>query len=106
MAGVSTTTPGMQQAARHLADTQGVARNGVTTVSDSLSALRSTWTGDASAAFDSSMRSWMDDCQFIVKKLGEMIDVMDGNRQAITAGEQDNVQQASQIPVGPGLAGL
>jgi WXG100 family type VII secretion target len=106
MAGVSTTTPGMQQAAGHLANTQSVARSGVQSVGDSLSALKSTWTGDASLAFDSSMRAWMDDCQFIVNKLGEMIEVMNGNRQVITAGEQANAETASQIPVGPGLTGL
>jgi WXG100 family type VII secretion target len=96
----------MQQAAGHLANTQSVARSGVQSVGDSLSALKSTWTGDASLAFDSSMRAWMDDCQFIVNKLGEMIEVMNGNRQVITAGEQANAETASQIPVGPGLTGL
>ncbi|MFI9005946.1 WXG100 family type VII secretion target [Actinosynnema sp. NPDC053489] len=106
MAPVSTTTPGMQQAAGHMANTQSVARNGVQTVGDSLAALKLTWTGDASMAFDSSMKSWMDDCQFIVNKLGEMIELMNGNRQLINAGEDANRAVASQIPVGPGLAGL
>ncbi|WP_082373264.1 WXG100 family type VII secretion target [Nocardia sp. NRRL S-836] len=106
MAGVSTTTPGMQAAAGHLGSTQSVAKNGVQTVSGALDTLKSTWTGDASAAFDTSMRAWMDDCTFIVNKLGEMIEVMNGNRQVITAGESSNTETASSIPVGPGLAGL
>lgn len=103
---VSTTTPGMQQAAGHLGNTQNVASRGVQTVGDALAALKGTWTGDASSAFDVSMKAWMDDCQFIVKKLGEMIEVMHGNRQVITSGESNNTQVASAIPVGPGLAGL
>ncbi|MFB9909019.1 WXG100 family type VII secretion target [Allokutzneria oryzae] len=103
---VSTTTPGMLKAAGHLANTQSVAKGGVSSVADALAALKSTWTGDASLAFDSSMKAWMDDCTFIVNKLGEMIEVMNGNRQVITAGEQDNTQIAGSIPVGPGLPGL
>ena len=103
---VSTTTPGMLATAGHLADTQGVAKNGVATITDSLSALKSTWTGDASLAFDSAMRAWMDDCQFIVQKLGEMIDVMNGNHKVIVAGEQANTEQASHIAAGAGLEGL
>lgn len=106
MAGVSTTTPGMQQAAGHLANTQSVAKSGVQSVGDTIAALRSTWTGDASIAFDTSMRAWMDDCRFIVNKLGEMIEVMNGNRQVISAGESSNAETAASIPVGPGLAGL
>lgn len=106
MAGVSTTTPGMRQAADRLTSTQGVAKGGVQSVGDELAALKSTWTGDASMAFDSSMRAWMDDCQFIVNKLGEMIEIMNGNRQAITVGEQANVETAARIPAGPGLQGL
>ncbi|MEV0058111.1 WXG100 family type VII secretion target [Saccharopolyspora sp. NPDC050389] len=106
MAGVSTTTPGMLQAAGHLANTQSMAKGGVQSVGDALAALKSTWTGDASMAFDSSMRAWMDDCQFIVNKLGEMIEIMNGNRQAITVGEQANAETAAGIPTGPGLQGL
>jgi WXG100 family type VII secretion target len=106
MAGVSTTTPGMQQAAGHLANTQSVAKGGVQSVSDAIAALKSTWTGDASVAFDNSMKAWMDDCSIIVNKLGEMIEVMNGNRQAISAGESSNTETAGRIPVGPGLAGL
>ncbi|WP_170156033.1 WXG100 family type VII secretion target [Umezawaea tangerina] len=103
---MSTTTPGMLAAAGHLADTQSVAKKGVATITDSLTALKSTWIGDASTAFDSAMCAWMDDCKFIVGKLGEMIDVMNGNQKVIAAGEQANTQQASRIPTGPGLAGI
>ncbi|WP_165777681.1 WXG100 family type VII secretion target [Amycolatopsis antarctica] len=103
MAGVSTTTPGMQQAAGHMANTQATAKQGMSSVADSLAALKSTWTGDASIAFDNSMKLWMDDCSVIVQKLGEMIEVMHGNRQTITAGEQTNAEAAGNIPVGPGL---
>ncbi|MGI5499187.1 WXG100 family type VII secretion target [Lentzea sp. CA-135723] len=106
MAAVSTTTPGMQQAAGHLANTQSTARQGVQNVGDALAALKSTWTGDASIAFDSSMKAWMDDCQVIVTKLGEMIEVMNGNRQVITAGENANTEVAAAIPTGPGLDGM
>lgn len=103
---VSTTTPGMQAAAGHLANTQSVAKGGVESVSGALASLKSTWTGDASMAFDSSMRAWFDDCQVIVNKLGEMIEVMNGNRKVIASGEEVNTQTATSIPVGPGLSGL
>jgi WXG100 family type VII secretion target len=93
----------MLQAAGHLANTQSVAKSGAQSVGDSLAALKSTWSGDASMAFDSSMQAWMNDCTIIVNKLGEMIELMNGNRQAITVGEEANTQVAANIPVGVGL---
>ena len=106
MAGMSTTTPGMQQAEQHLASTQTTAKNGVRRVEQNLAVLRASWTGEASGKFDESMNAWFADCSVITLKLGEMIQVMRGNRQAITSGEAQNVNVASSIPVGPGLQGL
>ncbi|MFI5735654.1 WXG100 family type VII secretion target [Kribbella sp. NPDC051587] len=100
---VSTTTPGMAQAAGHLATTQGVATNGLNNVNGELAELKATWTGDASAAFDNSMKAWQDDCQMIINKLREMQEVLHGNRKIITQGEQQNTQTAGQIPTGPGI---
>jgi WXG100 family type VII secretion target len=96
----------MLQAATHLGNTQSTARSGVSQVNEELALLRGTWTGDASAAFDRSMAAWLADCQVIIQKLGEMIEVMNGNRQVITAGEASNTEAAAGIPVGPGLQGL
>ncbi|HEX7305453.1 WXG100 family type VII secretion target [Lentzea sp.] len=106
MAGMSTTTPGMQQAEGYLASTQSTATKGVSQVREMLDVLRSSWTGDASGAFAKSMDDWLTDCRFISQKLGEMVELMKGNRQAITSGESTNVERASAIPVGPGLQGL
>lgn len=103
---VSTTTEGMQKAASFLGETAAVAKHGVQTVDGGLTALKITWTGEASVAFDSAMRAWINDCKFIMGKLTEMIEVMNGNRQVIAAGEQANTQIAAKIPVGPGLSGL
>lgn len=103
---VSTTTPGMQKAASFLGETAGVAKQGVQSVGDGLAALKSTWTGDASMAFDASMQRWMNDCKFIMDKLYEMVELMNGNRQVINAGEEANAQAATNIAVGPGLSGL
>ncbi|HEX7307618.1 WXG100 family type VII secretion target [Lentzea sp.] len=100
---MSTTTPGMHRAAIYLGDTQAVARRGISHVNDALSMLRGNWTGEASASFDRSMTSWMSDCQHIIQKLGEMIQVMESNRQVITAGERANADTARGIPTGPGL---
>lgn len=96
----------MLQAAGHLGSTQSVARNGMNTVSGALASLKSTWSGDASIAYDTSMKAWLDDCTLIVNKLGEMIEMMNGNRQVITAGEQANADTAARIPVGAGGGGL
>ncbi|WP_405060773.1 WXG100 family type VII secretion target [Kribbella sp. NBC_01505] len=100
---VSTTTPGMAQAAGHLATTEGVATNGLNSVNDILGQLRASWTGDASGTFDSSMKAWQDDCQMIINKLREMQEVLHGNRQVITQGESQNTQVATKIPTGPGI---
>lgn len=106
MARTSTSTPGMVQAAGYLTDVFCLVRNGVTAVDDALYGLKSTWTGDASAAFDSSMQAWMDDCYFIAGKLSEMINLMHANRKVITAGEEAHVAEANNIPAGPGLVGM
>ena len=100
---VSTTTPGMLQAASYFEGTQSVASGGIKTVSGELASLKSTWTGDASGAFDSSMQKWFEDCNVIINKLGEMVELMHGNRKIITEGESNNAHVAGAIPVGPGL---
>ncbi|ONI76978.1 hypothetical protein ALI144C_33195 [Actinosynnema sp. ALI-1.44] len=96
----------MMQAAGHLANTQSEANKCKQTVLDANAALMVTWTGAASIAYNKSIDRWVEDCNFIMHKLGEMIEVMNGNRKIITAGEQSNTETASNIPVGPGLAGL
>ena len=107
MAGsVQTTTPGMHAAAGHMGDTQSSTVAGVQSVRGALDGLRASWRGSASTKFDQSMNAWMSDCDFIIRKLGEMIEVMNGNRQVITSGEENNTQMAGNIPVGPGLGGL
>lgn len=103
---MSTTTPGMQQAAVHFASTHSMASSGVKGVADALAALKSTWSGEASLAFDGSMKAWMADCSFIMKRLESMIDLMHGNRKVIIEGESANTDLAKNIPVGPGLPGL
>ncbi|MET8759921.1 WXG100 family type VII secretion target [Lentzea sp. NPDC004782] len=107
MSGTSTTTtPGMHQAATYLGNTQSIARAGVNQVDQELSLLRSTWTGEASRTFHRSMDGWVSDCNYIIGKLGEMIEVMNGNRRVITNGEAYNNDLAARMPVGPGLEGL
>ena len=100
---MSTTAPGMLTAAGHMSDTRAIAQNGVDSVRRELGVLNGTWTGEANAAFDTAMNAWITDCETIVKKLDEMVELMHGNRKTITAGEQDNTHLASKIPTGPGL---
>lgn len=100
---VSTTTPGMQQAAGHMQGTKATADSGVSSVAGALAALKATWKGEASGAFDGSMNAWLSDCRYISTKLNEMIEVMHRNRQVITSGEAYNTQAAAAIPVGHGM---
>lgn len=103
MANTSTTTPGMQQAAGLMLNTQSVAKNGLQTVEGSLSTLMTSWRGEASTAFSKPMNDWVDDCSYIIGRLGDMIQLLDSNRQVITSGEANNAAVAAHIPVGPGL---
>lgn len=100
----STTLPGMQKAEGAMTTAQATAKSGVSNVQGQLSALKSTWTGDSSVAFDGSMTTWINDCNIIGNKLGEMIEIMRGNRQVISAGEEVNEDIARNLPVGAGMA--
>ena len=50
------------------------------------------------------MNNWMDDCNYIIGRLGDMIEMLDSNRHVITSGEANNNSIAHHIPVGPGLS--
>jgi uncharacterized protein YukE len=102
----STTIEGMSMAEEHMQSAACVASAGRASVKDALAALNVTWTGDASSAFSTAMDHWLTDCAFIERKLIEMIQIMRENRGVIRAGEQTNIDTATAIPVGPGLAGL
>lgn len=102
--GTSTSTPGMMRAAGILANTQGVAQNGVNSVDGALATLRSTWVGQTSTSFDVAMNKWLDDCYYIIGRLGDMIEMLDQNRNVIDSGEANNLAIANHIPTGPGLS--
>ena len=104
MALISTTAPGMVQAANSMENTINQTNSSVATVSGSAATLRSSWQGDAGQSFNQAMVNWEQDSQNIVKALGSMVELLNGNRQTIVAGEQENTSVASQIPTGPGMA--
>ncbi|MFD9698167.1 WXG100 family type VII secretion target [Lentzea sp. NPDC059081] len=96
----------MLTAAACLDETHHFVVRSMTMVGNAFATLKTTWTGEASDAFDSAMNDWIADCAFIAMKLGEMADIMNGNRQAIETGEQNNIAHACSLPTGQGLAGM
>ncbi|GGU76780.1 WXG100 family type VII secretion target [Lentzea flava] len=103
---VSTTAEGMHKAAGFLTETASTAKGALQSVGDGLAALKATWTGQASMAFDAAVQDWMSECKVIMDKLTEMIVIMQGNQKVIVSGEESNNQIAASIATGPGLSGL
>ncbi|MGL5826792.1 MAG: WXG100 family type VII secretion target [Nocardioides sp.] len=100
---VSTTTPGMQQTETKMEEVSANTKNGRQTVESEWASLKSTWTGEAATTFDRPLNAWLDDCNHITGLLDQMREIMVGNRQIIDAGEDDNIQIANQVQVGPGM---
>ncbi|WP_166657976.1 WXG100 family type VII secretion target [Actinokineospora alba] len=101
---MSTTTAGMLKAAEYLEAMQANVRKGIQDVDTELAVLNAAWTGSASLQFQAAMQAWKDDCQKIHDKLGQMVDMMHGNRKSIMTTEESMTEAArGVVPVGPGL---
>jgi WXG100 family type VII secretion target len=106
MANLSTTAEGMHSAEQRLQQTLTTTNTHMNSVRAELAYLRSTWQGTASAQFSSSMEGWEQQCNLIMRKLGEMVQLMQGNRKTITSGEDNNMNIASGMNVTAGLPGF
>lgn len=93
----STTLPGMQQARSAMENTISTTKTGVGNVQSAVAQLKSVWAGEAGSSFDYAMLAWVDDCGQITKALGDMVNLLQGNAQIISRGEQSNADVAAQI---------
>jgi WXG100 family type VII secretion target len=97
---VSVTTPGMKQAAGHFEAASSSSTAQLQRVHSEQAALRTVWTGDASARFGHAMNDWEQQFGIIVKELNHMIEAMGANATKYTATEQDATQTAGSWSAG------
>ena len=105
MARISTTAPGMAQAATSMEATVQHTDSARTRVESTVDSLLTSFTGDQAAPeFKRAMDAWSADTQSINNSLRQMIEVLHGNRQTIVSSEQAAGDVAHSIPVGPGMS--
>ncbi|WP_433870169.1 WXG100 family type VII secretion target [Saccharopolyspora sp. CA-218241] len=104
---VQTASAGMQQAAQRFDSTAGEFNRDLQNVMSTISTLRSTWTGEASVAFNRAMDDWGRAFNVIIASLNDLSTNMVGNRSSYESTEADNVGAAGSagntIPSLPGV---
>jgi WXG100 family type VII secretion target len=102
MANLGTDHQGMHSAGLRLEQTLSVTNTHLNSVRNEIDQLRATWLGGASKKFADSMGAWETQCNEITKQLGDMVRLMQGNRNVIIQSEDTN----TDIAAAAGLPGL
>ncbi|WP_308102548.1 WXG100 family type VII secretion target [Micromonospora sp. NBRC 110038] len=94
---VQTNEPGMQQAAQEFASRAEEFTTHLRNVNDQMGMLQASWTGEASAQFNSAMDAWENAFQKVINELLTIMEAMGVNTRSYSAAEDEASSTAASF---------